>query len=48
MKLLFIIHADIDSLLNAIHTCHNNPKKLSTTKTNKHTTSLLVVYTLFI
>ena len=48
MKLLFIIHADIDSLLNTIHTCHNNPKKLSTAKTNKHTTSLFVVYTLFI
>ena len=39
MKVPFIIYADIESLLEKISTCHNNPKKSSTTKTAKHLAS---------
>ena len=31
------ICADLESLLEKMNTCHNNPEKLSTTKINKHT-----------
>ena len=37
MKVPFIIYADMESLLNKIYTRHNNPKKSSMTKINKHT-----------
>ena len=37
MKVLFVISADTESLLEKIDTCHNNPEKSSTTKVNKHT-----------
>ena len=40
----FIIYADMDSLLEEMSACHNNPKKSSTTKINQHTPS---VYSLF-
>ena len=36
MKVSFIIYFDLESLLEKMRTCHNNPKKLSTTKINKH------------
>ena len=39
MKVPFVIYADVESLLEKMSTCHNNPKKLSTTKINKHTPS---------
>ena len=39
MKVPFIIYADLESLLEKTSTCHNNPKKLSTTKINKHIAS---------
>ena len=39
MKILFIIDADIESLLKKINTSHNNPEKSSTTKINKYTPS---------
>ena len=39
MKVPFIIYADLESLLEKTSTSHNNPKKLSTTKINKHTAS---------
>ena len=39
MKVPFIIHADLESLLEKMNTCHNNPEKSSTTKINKHTLS---------
>ena len=39
MKVLFIIYADLKSLLKKISTCHNNPEKSSTTKVNEHTLS---------
>ena len=36
MKVPFIIYADLESLLEKMSTCHNNPKNSSTTKINKH------------
>ena len=39
MKVPFIIYADLESLLEKMSTCHNNPEKSSTTKINKHTLS---------
>ena len=32
MKVPFVICADLECLLEKMSTCHNNPKKLSTTK----------------
>ena len=37
MKITFIIYAYLESALEKLGTCHNNPKKLSTNKINKHT-----------
>ena len=37
MKVPFIIYADLESLLEKMNTCHNDPEKSSTTKINKHT-----------
>ena len=48
MKVPFIIYAGLKSLLEKMNTCHNNPEKSSTTKINKHTIWLFIVYTLFI
>ena len=45
MKAPFIIYADLESLLEKINTCHNNPEKSSTTKINKHTASGYSVFT---
>ena len=39
MKVPFIIYADLESLLEEMNTCHNNPEKSSATKINKHTAS---------
>ena len=39
MKVSFIIYADLESLLEKMSICHNNPEKLSTTKISKHTPS---------
>ena len=44
MKNQFIICTNMESLLEKIDTCHNNPEKSPTTKINKHTSS---VYSLF-
>ena len=44
MKVPFIIYADLEPFLEKMSTCHNNPKKSSTTKINKHT---LFGYSLF-
>ena len=46
MKVLFIIYADLESLLEKIITSHNNPEKSSTTKINKHTRSGYSLFTL--
>ena len=45
IKLLFIIYADLYSLLNKIYTCYNNPKNSSTTRINKHTPSGYSLFT---
>ena len=45
MKVLFIIYADLESLLEKMNTCHNNPEKSSTTKINKHTPSGYLLFT---
>ena len=39
MKVTFIIYSDLESVLEKMRTCHNNPKRSSTTKVNKHATS---------
>ena len=44
MRAPFIIYADLESLLEKMDTCHDNPEK-SSTKINKHTP---FIYTLFI
>ena len=41
MKVPFIIYTDLKYLLEKMNTCHNNPKKLSTTKISKHTASYI-------
>ena len=45
MKISFIIYADLESLLEKMNTCHNNPEKSSTTKTYKHTQSGYSLFT---
>ena len=37
VKVLLIIYAELGSVLGKMSTYHNNPKKSSTTKINKHT-----------
>ena len=44
-QIQFIIDADMESLLEKIDTCHNNPKKPSTTKLNKHAASGYSLFT---
>ena len=39
MKVPFIIYPDLQSVLEKMSSCHNNSKKSSTTKINKHTLS---------
>ena len=39
MKAPFLIYADIESLLEKMNTCYDNPENSSTTKVNKHTPS---------
>ena len=45
MKVLFIINANLESLIDKMNTCHNNPEKSSTTKINKHTPSGYSLFT---
>ena len=45
MKVPFIIYADMESLLEKMSTCHNNPKESSTTKISKHTPSGYSLFT---
>ena len=45
IKVSFTIYADLESLLEKINTCDINPKKSSTTKTNKHTPSGYSLFT---
>ena len=37
IKVPFIIYTGLESLLEKMSTCHNNPEKSPTTKINKHT-----------
>ena len=45
MKVLFIICAVTECLLEKIDTCHNNPEKPSTTKISKHAISAYSLFT---
>ena len=45
MKVPFIIYADLQSLLEKMNTCHNNPEKSSTTKMSKHKPSAYSLFT---
>ena len=45
MKVLFIVYADLESLLEKMNTCHNNPEKSSATKINKHAPSGYSLFT---
>ena len=45
MKAPFIIYADLESLLEKMNTCHNNPEKSSITKINKHAPSGYSLFT---
>ena len=45
MRAPFVIYADLECLLEKISTCHNDPKKSSTTKINKHTPSGYSLFT---
>ena len=45
MKVPFTIYADLESLLEKMNTCSNNPEKSSTTKITKHTPSGYSLFT---
>ena len=45
MRVPFVIFADLESLLEKMNTCRNNPEKSSTTKINKHTASGYSLFT---
>ena len=45
MKVPFIIYADLDCLLEKVHSCQNNSEKLSTAKINMHTPSGYSLFT---
>ena len=45
MEVPFIIYADLECSLEKMNTCHNNPEKSSTTKTNKHAPSGYSLFT---
>ena len=45
IKLPFVVYADLESFLEKMSTCYNNPEKSSTTKINKHTPSGYSIFT---
>ena len=45
MKLLFVIYADLECLLEKMSTCINNPNESSTTEVNKHAPSGYSIFT---
>ena len=45
IKVLFIIYADLECLLEKMSTCINNPNESSTTKINKHTPTGYSIFT---
>ena len=46
MKILFVIYADMESLLEKIGKCNSNQEKTSTTRISKHCFLLFIIYTL--
>ena len=45
MKILFVIYADMESLLEKIGKCHSHLEKTSTTRISKHTASGYSLFT---
>ena len=45
IKVTFLIYADLECLLEKTSTCHNNSKKLSTTKVNEYKPSGYSMFT---
>ena len=45
MRAPLVIYVDLECLLEKMSTCHNNPKKSSTTKINKHASSAYSLFT---
>ena len=45
MEAPFVIHADLESLLENMNTCYDSHEKSSTTKINKHTPSGFSLFT---
>ena len=45
IKLLFVVYADLECLLEKMSTCYNNPEKSSTTKIKKYTSSGYSIFT---
>ena len=45
VKLLFVVYADLERLLEKMNTCYNNPEESSTTKINKHAPSGYSIFT---
>ena len=45
MQVSFAIYAALEPLLEKTNTCHNNPRKSSTIKINKHTLSGYLLFT---
>ena len=45
IKLLFVVYADLECLVEKMSTCYYNPEKSSTTKINKHTPSGYSLFT---
>ena len=45
-KVSFIIHADLERIIEKIYGCKNNPQKSSTTKAHKHIPSAFSLSTI--
>ena len=45
IKLLFVVYADLECLLEKMSTCYNNPEESSATKINQHTLSGYSIFT---
>ena len=45
VKLLFIVYAGLECLLEKMSTCYNTPEESSTTKINEHTPSGYSIFT---
>ena len=45
IKLLFVVYAGLECLLEKMSTCYNTPEESSTTKINEHTPSGYSIFT---